>query len=122
MGTKVINNAEDYEAALAKVEKLIDLDPAPGTIAGEKFELLALLVEDYEAEQFPSTPPNAVEAIRFRMEQAGLTQRDLVPYIGSRSGVSDVLAGRRPLTSSMIQALHTSFGIPARVLLAERGR
>ena len=120
MDTKVIKNARDYEVALAEIEKLIDLDPALDTQAGEKLELLALVVENYEAKEFPSTLPDPVEAIRFRMEQAGMNQRDLVPYIGSRSKVSEVLSGKRPLTLSMIRALHTGLGIPAKVLLQER--
>lgn len=120
MDIKVIKSAGDYEAALTEIEELVDLDPAPGTPAGEKIELLALVIENYEAKEFPSTLPDPIEAIRFRMEQAELNQRDLVPYLGSRSKVSEVLAGKRPLTLSMIRALHTGLGIPATVLLQDR--
>lgn len=120
MDIKVIRNAQDHALALAEVEKLIDLDPAPGTPAGEELALLALVIQEYEATEYPSTLPDPIDAIRFRMEQAGLSQRDLVPYFGSRSKVSEVLAGKRPLTLAMIRALHTGLGIPATVLLQDR--
>ena len=80
-------------------------------------ELLALTVESYEKERFPIAPPDPVDADRFRMDQAGLSQRDLVSYLGSKSKVSEVLSGKRPLTLSMIRALHDGLGIPADVLL-----
>ena len=74
-------------------------------------------VETYEKERFPIAPPDPVDAIRFRMDQAGLSQRDLVPYLGSKSKASEVLSGKRPLTLSMIRALHDGLGIPSDVLL-----
>lgn len=120
MDVKVIKNRDDYNTALEQIESLIDLDPRPGTREADRLELLTLLVQDYETKEFPTTLPDPVEAIQFRMEQQGLTQRDLVPYLGSRSKVSEVLAGKRPLTLSMIRALHNGLGIPARVLLQER--
>jgi HTH-type transcriptional regulator / antitoxin HigA len=81
---------------------------------------LALLVQDYEARNFAQAIPDPIEAIRFRMEQQCLSQRDLVPYFGSRSKVSEVLSGKRPLTLTMIRALHKKLGIPARALLHDR--
>ncbi len=114
---KVINKEADYTNALAEIDRLIDLDPPAGSPEAERLELLAVLVQDYEAKRFPINPPDPVAAIRFRMEQQGLTQRDLVPYVGSRSKVSEVLARKRPLTLSMIKALHHGLGIPAHVLL-----
>jgi len=116
---RVIKTEADYEAALAAIESLMDLDPALGTPEAERLELLTLLVEDYEAKVAPSELPDPVEAIRFRMEQQGLRQRDLVPYIGSASKVSEVLSGKRSLTLSMIRALHAGLGIPAHVLLQQ---
>lgn len=116
---KVINKETEYANALAEIDRLIDLDPPAGSPKAERLELLAVLVQDYEAKRFPIKPPNPVEAIRFRMEQQGLTQRDLVPYLGSRSKVSEVLARKRPLTLSMIKALHQGLGIPAHVLLQD---
>ncbi|CAN5170753.1 MAG: transcriptional regulator [Gemmatimonadetes bacterium] len=120
MDVKVIKNRHDYTTALEQIEALIDLDPQLGTREADRLELLTLLVQDYETKEFPATLPDPVEAIQFRMEQQGLTQRDLVPYLGGRSKVSEVLAGKRPLTLSMIRALHNGLGIPAKVLLQER--
>ncbi len=117
---KVIKTESDYDQALAAVEALIDRDPDRGTPEADQLEVLSLLVEQYESRNFPSSLPDPIEAIKFRMEQQNLTQRDLVPFIGSRSKVSEVLSRKRPLTLSMIRSLHSNFGIPARVLLQER--
>lgn len=119
---KVIKAETDYENALAAIGDLMDADPTPGSPEADKVEVLSVLVEDYERRQFPTTLPDPIEALRFRMEQHDLTQRDLVPLIGSRSKVSEVLARKRPLTLSMIRALHSRLGIPARVLLKDRGQ
>lgn len=120
--TRVIKSAADYEEALAEVERLVERDPAPGTPDADRLELLALLIQNYEARLAPARLPDPVEAIRFRMEQQGLTQRDLVPFIGSRGKVSEVLSGKRPLTLSMIRALHRGLSIPAESLLQEHTR
>lgn len=117
---KVIKSENEYHSALAEIGALIDRDPDPGTKEADRLELLTLLVENYESHSFPKRVPEPVEAIRFRMEQQNLKQRDLVPYIGSPSKVSEVLSGRRPLTLSMMRALHSHLGIPASVLLRER--
>ena len=116
---RVIRSETDYEAALSQIERLIDQKAAPGTLEGEELELLTVLVRNYEANRFGGGVPDPVEAIRFRMEQANLRPRDLVPFIGSRSKVSEVLARKRPLTLSMIKALHSGLGIPAGALLGE---
>ena len=113
MITKVIKTQEAYEAALAEIETLIDLNPQAGTPEAEQLELGSLLVEQYESEKFPIGLPDPVEAIEFRMEQQGLTPRDLIPYIGSRSKVSEILSRKRSLTLTMIRALHEGLGIPA---------
>lgn len=117
--TRVIKNVADYEEALTEVERLVDRDPAPGTPDADRLELLTLVIRNYESRLVPTRLPDPIEAIRFRMEQQGLAQRDLVPFIGSRSKVSEVLARKRPLTLSMIRALHRGFGIPAESLLQE---
>ncbi|CAG0962300.1 ImmA/IrrE family metallo-endopeptidase [Geobacter sp.] len=116
---KVIKNETDYEAALARIDELMDADP--GTPEGDELELLVTLVELYEKMAHPIDLPDPVEAIKFRMEQIGLKQKDLVPFIGSRSKVSEVLSGQRPLSISMIRKLHEGLGIPAAVLLREPG-
>lgn len=117
MERKVIKTESDYNAALAAIERLMDLDPEPGTAQANELELLTLLVQDYESKRFPTSLPDPITAIRFRMEQQDLSPRDLLPYIGSRSKVSEVLSGKRPLTLTMIRALHSGLGIPAKVLL-----
>lgn len=117
MVTRVIKTDAEYEAILAEVEGLVHLDPAPGTPDAERLELLSLLVRNYESKRFPIGRPDPIEAIEFRMEQQGLTQRDLIAYMGSRSKVSEVLSRKRPLTLSMIRAIHEGLGIPAEVLL-----
>jgi HTH-type transcriptional regulator/antitoxin HigA len=116
---KVIKSTAEYETALAEIERLIDLDPKPKSAEAGQLELLTLLVENYEAKAFPKSLPDPVDAIQFRMEQQDLTPRSLVPYIGSRSKVSEVLSRKRPLTLSMIRALHDGLGIPARVLIQQ---
>src|SRR5215208_551329 len=116
---KVIKNEADYEAALAAIENLMDLDPDPGSPEAEELELRTLLIQDYESKTFEIGMPDPIDAIQFRMEQQDLSQRDLVPYVGSRSKVSEVLSRKRPLTLNMIRALHSGLGIPAEVLLQE---
>jgi HTH-type transcriptional regulator/antitoxin HigA len=117
---KVIKSEKEHEAALAEINTLIDRDPDPGTPDADRLELLTLLVENFESHSFPKKVPEPLEAIRFRMEQQNLKQRDLAPYLGSPSKVSEVLSGKRPLTLSMMRALHSHLGIPARVLLREQ--
>jgi HTH-type transcriptional regulator / antitoxin HigA len=117
MEPKVIKTETDYEAALAHVAELMDAQP--GSPEEEELELFALLVERYEQEHFPIAPPDPVEAILFRMEQEGLTRKDLAAYIGSPSKVSEVLNRKRPLSLTMIRALRAGLGIPAEVLVQE---
>ncbi|MDD2897838.1 MAG: ImmA/IrrE family metallo-endopeptidase [Desulfuromonadaceae bacterium] len=116
---KIIKNETDYEAALGRIDELMDADPE--TAAGDELELLVTLVEMYESKAHPIDLPDPIEAIAFRMEQAGLKQKDLIPYIGSRSKVSEVLSRQRPLSIAMMRKLHEGLGIPADVLLKEPG-
>jgi HTH-type transcriptional regulator/antitoxin HigA len=120
MKLKVIKTESDYAAALARIEKLIDAEA--NTAKGDELELLGLLVHDYEDRVFPISKPDPITAIRFRMEQQGLKPRDLVPLLGSRSRVSETLAGRRHLSVKMIRALVGRLGIPADVLLGNGER
>ena len=119
MIAKVIKNETEYEAALARINELMDADP--GTREGDELELLVTLVELYEKKTHPIGLPDPVEAIRFRMDQLGLKQKDLIPFIGSRSKVSEILSGQRQLSISMIRRLHEGLGIPAEVLVREPG-
>jgi HTH-type transcriptional regulator / antitoxin HigA len=116
---KVIKSPADHKAAIARITALMNRNPAPGTPDAEELEALAVLLQDYEAKNFDIGLPDPIEAIKFRMEQQNLSQRDLVPFIGSRSKVSEVLSRRRPLTLSMMRALRSGLGIPAQVLLQE---
>ena len=117
MELKVIKTDAEYTAALNALEKLLKLDPDSGTEEATRLELLSLILRDYESRQYSFGSPDPVDAIKFRMEQQGLSQRDLVSYIGSRSKVSEILSRKRPLTLAMIRALHDSLGIPAEALL-----
>ena len=120
MKTKVIKTKAEYESALARIEKL--MKAAPNTPQGDELDLLSLLVHDYEEKKFPIDKPDPVAAIRFRMEQQGLAPKDLVPLLGSRSRVSEVLSGKRSLSLKMIRALVIGMRIPAELLLGEPGR
>lgn len=96
---KVIKTDDDYRKALVEIDILMASDPALGTPDGDTLELLAFLVSKYEEDHFPFDKPDPVEAIKFRMDQMGLTKRDMIPYMGSRSKVSEVLSGKRPRPS-----------------------
>jgi HTH-type transcriptional regulator/antitoxin HigA len=120
MKAKVIKTNAEHEAALARIEKLMDAEL--NTPKGDELELLSLLVHDYEEKKFPIDKPDPVAAIRFRMEQQGLAPKDLIPLLGSRSRVSEVLSGRRSLSLKMIRALVAGLRIPAELLLGEPGK
>ena len=117
MKPKVIKTEPEYEAALARIDTL--MDAKRNTPRGDELELLALLVHDYEDRVYPIARPDPLTAIRFRMEQQGLEPKDLVPYLGSRSRVSEVLSGRRGLSLKMIRSLVNELRIPADVLIGE---
>lgn len=120
MKPKVLKNEAEYEAALAYAYTLMDAEP--GSQEEEELDLFTMLIEQYEQEHYPIAPPDPVDAILFRMDQEGLTRKDLAAYIGSQSKVSEVLNRKRPLSLSMIRSLHEGLGIPADVLLQEPGR
>jgi len=114
---KIIKTEQDYQEALKMVEELIVHDPNPDSAEGEQLSLLTTLIQDYENRVFPKSLPDPIEAIKFRMEQANLKPADLIPYIGSRSRVSEILSGKRQLTLDMVRALSEGLGIPAEVLI-----
>ncbi len=120
MKPKVIKTDREYEAALKRIGDLMGAQP--GTPAGEELDLWATLAEQYGNSKFPIEPPSPIEAIRFRMDQAGLRPKDLVPYIGTRGKVSEVLSGKRPLSLAMIRSLNQGLGIPAESLLSDTGQ
>jgi HTH-type transcriptional regulator / antitoxin HigA len=112
-----LRSEADYDAALAEIERYFDEPPKPGTLAADQFDLLALVIEDYERKAWPIEPPSPVDAIRYRMETGGYTQADLGRLIGSRQRASDVLARKRRLTMGMAWKLHREWGIPAEALI-----
>ncbi|WP_395370609.1 type II toxin-antitoxin system HigA family antitoxin [Komagataeibacter diospyri] len=112
---KPIRNEADYDAALEEVGRL--WGAKSGTPDGDKLDVLATLIDAYEAKHHPIDPPDPVEAIRFRMEQQGLTRKDLEPMIGPRNRVADVLNRKRGLSIDMIRQLHDGLGISAEVLI-----
>lgn len=112
---KPIRTEADYAAALTRIDALMGAES--GTAEFGELDVLADLVELYQSKHMPTGRPSPVDAIEFRMDQAGLEPDDLVPSIGSRAKVSEVLSGKRPITVSMARALHQHLGIPAEVLL-----
>jgi HTH-type transcriptional regulator/antitoxin HigA len=119
MINRLIKNEKDYDTALSRIEKLMDAQS--GTTEMDELELLTALVEMYEKRHFPISPPNPIDAIKFRMEQLGLVQKDMIPYIGTKSKVSEVLNGKRFLTLAMMRSLNKNLGISAEVLLKKSG-
>jgi HTH-type transcriptional regulator / antitoxin HigA len=117
MKPKVIKTEAEYQAALARVEQIFDA--RPGTPKGDELELMLLLVETYEDKAYPIDPPDPIAALRFRMEQVGMKPKDLIAYIGSKSKVSEVLNGRRPLSLTMIRKLVAGLHLPAEVALQQ---
>ncbi len=115
MNIKPIRTKADYDSALDRVAKL--MDAAPGSEAGAELDILATLIDAYEAKNFPIDPPDPIEAIKFRMEQKGLKRKDLEPLLGGRSRVSEVLSGKRSLSIQQIRNLHRTLRIPYENLL-----
>src|SRR5271166_4325400 len=112
---KPIRTKRDYEAALKEVERL--WGTKAGTRDGDRLDVLATLIDAYEAEHYPMDPPDPIEAIKFRMEQQGLTRKDLEPIIGTRTRIAEVLSRKRGLSIDMIRRLHERLGISADVLI-----
>jgi len=120
-----LRSESDYDSALEEIERYFENEPKPGTPEGDRFDLLALVIEDYERKHWPIDPPDAVDAIRYRMETGEHTQADLGRLLGSRQRASDVLTRKRPLTMKMAWRLHREWGIPAEALISPpqtRGR
>jgi HTH-type transcriptional regulator/antitoxin HigA len=110
-----IRNNRDYRRALREIEGL--MEARRGTPEGDRLDVLVTLVEAWEARHYPLDLPDPVAAIRYHMEQQGLTPRDLVPFIGSRHRVYEILNRKRPLTLRMVWRLHKGLGIPAESLI-----
>lgn len=114
---RVIRTEEQYHAYLSEVEGLLTLNLIAGSEDAERLELLTVVIENYENAHYPVAPINPIDAIKFRMDEQGLKQSDLTPYFGTKSRVSEVLAGKRPLTVAMIKALSIGLGISPQTLL-----
>ena len=117
---KPIKTKADHRRALKEIESL--MSARPGTAQGERLDVLVTLVEAWERKNVPMDPPDPVEAIKFHMELAGLTPKDLVPMIGRLNRVYEVLGRKRPLTLTMIRRLHRELGIPAESLIKQSVR
>ena len=128
MAKKIIrplHSEADYDVALNEIGRYFENEPKPGTPEADRFDLLALIIEDYERRRWPIEPPETIDAIRYRMETGGYTQADLGRLLGSRQRASDILTRKRPLTMRMAWRLHREWGIPAEALIApprSRGR
>ncbi len=118
MEIRPIKTNADYKAALKDIETL--MEAKKGSPGADRLDVLATLVEAYEERRFPIEAPDPIEAIQFRMEQMGLTRKDLEPILGSRARVSEILNRKRPLTLPMIRRLVAELKIPADVLIQER--
>ncbi|MCM2312370.1 MAG: helix-turn-helix domain-containing protein [Steroidobacteraceae bacterium] len=117
MNISPIRTDADHATALRRIDAL--MDAAPGTPEAEELDVLATLVEAYEDRHFPIADPDPLAAIQFRMEQLGLTRKDLEPLLGSRGRVSEILNGRRALSLQMIRRLHRELGIPLESLVGD---
>jgi HTH-type transcriptional regulator/antitoxin HigA len=117
MNWKVIKTEKDYQSALKRLEDIFDAKK--GTKNGDELDLLSLLIDNYEKEKFPLDLPDPIEAIKFRMEQLGYSQKDLTEVIGLKSRVSEILNKKRKLSLEMIRKLHEVLGIPTEVLVQE---
>jgi len=116
---KVIKDEKQYLEYLDEFEKLMELDPDEGTEENDNYDLLALLIEDYEEKNYKIDLPDPIDAIKFRMDQMGLKNKDLVGIIGSKSKVSEVLNGKIKLSLNMIKALNAKLGISVEALIKD---
>ncbi|MDR3515126.1 MAG: helix-turn-helix domain-containing protein [Azospirillaceae bacterium] len=117
MDIRPLKGEADYESALAEIEKYFDHEPEPGTRDADRFDLLALVIGDYEARHWAIDAPDAPDALRERMDTRGLTQQDLARVLGSRSRASEVMNRRRHLTLEQVWKLHREWNIPADALI-----
>ena len=116
MEIKPIKKEEDYNMSIRRIEEL--WGAKRDTPEGDELDLLCTLVESYEMKHYPIAPPDPIDAIKFRMEQMGMTKADMVKYLGSQSRVSEILNGKRRLTLKMVKSLYKGLKIPAEILLA----
>jgi HTH-type transcriptional regulator/antitoxin HigA len=116
-----LRSEADYVAAVDMIERYFENEPKPGTAEADRFDLLALVIEDYEKKRWPIEPPDPIDAIRYRMETGNFSQADLGRVVGSRQRASDILKRKRRLTMQMAWALHRKWDIPAEALIRPPG-
>ncbi len=116
MDIRPIKTEQDYLTAIGRIEKL--WGSKKDSMEGDELDLLVTLVESYEMKHYSIAPPDPIDAIKFRMEQMGMTKADMIPYLGSQSRVSEILNRKRGLTLGMIKSLYKGLNIPAEILLA----
>jgi HTH-type transcriptional regulator / antitoxin HigA len=114
----LIKTEADYENALGRVDDLLNSDAKKGTSDGDELELLIVLIEAYEKQHYPIPPPHPIEAIKFQLDQMGISELELDKMLGSRSRKTDILSGKRKLNLAMIRVLHEKLKIPAESLIA----
>lgn len=119
---RIIKTEREHEQALERLTDLLDRNPAIATPESDELDLLALVIEHYERKHYPIDPPDPIEAIKFCMDQMGLTRKDLARYLGSASKISEILNGKRLLSLNMIRKLSTGLGISADILIRESTR
>jgi HTH-type transcriptional regulator/antitoxin HigA len=119
MELRIIKSEAQHRRYLEQARRLAKADPAPGSDDGARLELLAKLIDDYEAERFRFRKPDPIEAILFRMEEQGLRQADIAALVGGKNRASEILSRKRPLTLAMVRALHEKLGIPSALLIRE---
>ncbi len=118
MKLKVITSKREYEASLEWVDKMFDKKTKPTSPVGEKLQVMLILIKEYEDRHYPVPPPDAIEAIKMKMEEKGIKNKDLVGKLGSKGYVSAILNKRKPLTLQMAKLFHEELGVPAESLLA----
>lgn len=116
MNIRPIKTEDDYQSAIGRIEEL--WGAKKDTVEGDELDLLVTLVESHETKHYPIAPPDPIDAIKFRMEQMGMTKADLEQYLGTQSRVSEILNRKRGLTLKMVKSLYKGLKIPAEVLLA----
>ena len=117
MDIKPIKTEQDYNSSISRIEEL--WGAKKDTPEGDELDLLVTIVESYEIKHYPIAPPDPIDAIKFRMEQMGMTKADMVKYLGSQSRVSEILNRKRSLTLKMVKSLYKGLRIPAEILLAQ---
>ena len=116
---KAIKTDNQHQEYLERAYKLMQIDLEPNTSKSDELELLSILIEQYEKKNYPIEPPNPIEAILFRLDQMGMQKSELKSLLGTRSRVSEILAGKRKLNLRMIRRLHEQLGISAKTLIRE---